>query len=120
MSESVEYQDKIVTVRLDGTLTQAALKRVQRAVGDIILTHGKVRILVIAERFEGWEQRATWDDFSFQEEFDPEVEAMAIVGNRRWEELTLMFAAKGLRRFPIEYFGTGELEEARSWLEQAS
>jgi hypothetical protein len=120
MAEFVESKDGVVTVTLEGTLTQAALVRAQRAVGEIIRAEGKVRILVIARKFEGWERRGTWDDLSFQEEFDPSVEKMAIVGDKRWEDLALMFAAKDFRGFPIEYFGTDEIEKARSWLKPAS
>jgi hypothetical protein len=116
MSESVELDGNLVTVQLTGTLTQGALSRVQREVGGIIRTHGRIRILVLAQQFDGWEKRANWDDFSFQEEYDLKVERMAIVGDRRWEDLVLMFAGKGLRALPIEYFGSDEVEKARSWL----
>ena len=119
MAEFVDSNDGVVTVRLDGTLTQASLLRAQRAVADIIRVEGKVRILIIAEKFEGWERRGSWDDFTFQEQFDPFVEKMAIVGDKRWEDLALMFAAKGFRKFPIEYFGTDELEKAYSWVRAA-
>ena len=41
---------------------------------------------------------------------------MAIIGDKRWEELAMIFVASGLRIFPIEYFATGELDMARDWL----
>lgn len=41
---------------------------------------------------------------------------MAIVGDRRWEALALVFAARPVRGFPIEYFGPAELGRARAWL----
>jgi len=116
MTEFVDFNNGVVTVRFEGTLTQAALLRAQQAVADVIRVEGKVRILVNAEKFEGWESGGAWDDFTFQDESDPFVEKLAIVGDKRWEDLALMFAAKGLRRFPIEYFGTGERETAYSWV----
>lgn len=45
---------------------------------------------------------------------------MAIVGERRWEELALLFTAKGLRSFPIQYFGSGQAADARAWLDPTS
>jgi len=119
MSEFVDFNNGVVTVRFEGTLTQAALLQAQQAVADIIRVEGKVRILVNAEKFEGWESGGAWDDFTFQDESDPFVEKLAIVGDKRWEDLALMFVAKGLRRFPIEYFGTGEREKAYSWVRAA-
>ena len=41
---------------------------------------------------------------------------MAIVGERRWEELALLFTAKGLRTFSIQYFDPAQVATARAWL----
>lgn len=119
MMDLVDFDGGVVTVRIEGVLTQATLLRVQQAVAAIIRSEGKVGIVVIAERFEGWERGGAWDDFSFQQQFDPFVEKMAIVGDKRWEDLALMFAAKGLRKFPIEYFGTDERKKAYAWVSAA-
>ena len=35
---------------------------------------------------------------------------------RKWEDLALMFTAKGLRKFPIEYFEPSQMAQARAWL----
>lgn len=115
-AEIIEVSAGVVTARVSGTLTQAALSGLQQAVAQIIRAQGKVRILVLAERFAGWERGGTWDDFSFQAQCDPSIEKMAIVGDQHWEDLALIFAAKDLRRFPIEYFTLDELDKARTWL----
>ena len=103
-------------MEVSGTLTQPELTQVQLTAADIIRAQGKVRILVLAEDFAGWERGGEWDDFSFQETFDPCIEKMAIVGDKRWEDLALIFVAKGLRSFPIEYFASGEQARALAWL----
>jgi hypothetical protein len=41
---------------------------------------------------------------------------MAIVGEERWRDLTLLFTSQGLRPFPIEFFTPERLAEARVWL----
>lgn len=115
-AEIVEVSAGIVTTRVSGTLTQAELTELQKAVADVIRTQGKVRLLVLAEHFAGWERGGAWDDFSFQAQYDPSIEKMAIVGERRWEDLALIFTTKDLRRFPIEYFAPDELARARAWL----
>ncbi|MBI5041846.1 MAG: STAS/SEC14 domain-containing protein [Gammaproteobacteria bacterium] len=107
-----------MTITVSGMLAQSELTQVQQAAADIIRAHGKVRILVLAGDFAGWERGGDWADFSFQETFDPYIEKMAIVGDTRWEDLTLIFVAKGLRSFPIEYFASGELDRAQAWLKQ--
>ena len=41
---------------------------------------------------------------------------MAIVGDRKWEDLSLLFTAKGLRAFPIEFFAPEQMSAAQDWL----
>ncbi len=106
----------ILTVQVSGMLRQSELTQMQQTTADIIRTHGKVRILVLTSDFAGWESGGEWNDFSFQEEFDPCIEKMAIVGDRRWEDLALIFVAKGLRSFPIEYFASSGQATALAWL----
>jgi len=106
----------ILTISVAGKLAESDMAGVQQAAAEAIRAHGTVRVLVLAEHFAGWERDGEWDDFSFQEAFDPCIEKMAIVGDTRWEDLTLIFVAKGLRSFPIEYFAAGEVDKAQAWL----
>lgn len=106
----------ILTARVTGKLAHSELVALQRSTAELIRAEGKVRVLVIAENFQGWEKSGKWDDDSFQTENDPYIEKMAIVGEKKWEDLALMFVAKGLRTFPIEYFLPADLARARAWL----
>jgi hypothetical protein len=106
----------ILTINISGRLSEADMAGLQQAAADVIRTQGRVRILVLTENFTGWESGGTWDDFSFQEQYDPYIEKMAIVGDRQWEDLALVFTSKGLRKFPIEYFTPVEVEAAQNWL----
>lgn len=45
---------------------------------------------------------------------------MAIVGDKKWEDLALIFTAKGLRKFPIEYFEPAQIAHARAWLAETT
>lgn len=115
-AEIVEVGSGIVTVRVNGTLSQSALADLQNSMADVIRAQGKVRILVLADQFAGWERGGDWNDFSFQEQNDPCIEKMAIVGDKRWEDLALIFVAKGLRSFPIEYFEASDRDKAQAWI----
>jgi len=48
---------------------------------------------------------------------DASIDRMAIVGDRKWADLALLFTTQGLRPFPIEYFDTADAAGARAWLE---
>lgn len=106
----------LVSIRIAGRLTESDLAAANQCIADIIRSHGNIRILVLADGFEGWEQGGRWDDFTLQEENDRHIEKMAIVGETRWEELALLFTAQGLRPFPIEYFLPSDLPKAQAWL----
>ena len=105
----------IVTVEVTGRLTESELAAVQNHMAEIIREQGKVRILVLTIAFKGW-QSGEWNDFTFQNKNDRYIEKMAIVGDEQWKDDALMFTAKGLRPFPIEYLARGELAKARAWL----
>ena len=117
-AEILNVSDGVLTLKVSGKLTQAELATAQKAAGEIIGKQGKLRILVLTENFAGWERGAGWGDFSFQAAHDDSIERMAIVGERKWEDLALMFTAEGLRQFPIEYFDSARLAAARAWLAQ--
>jgi len=116
-AEIIGTDGNIVTVRITGKLLQNELKALQTAVGRIITGRGRTRLLVQVEQFEGWESGASWGDFSFQVQHDASIDRMAIVGDRKWADLALLFTTQGLRPFPIEYFDTADAARARAWLE---
>jgi hypothetical protein len=115
-AEIANVSGHVLTLKVSGTLTQPELASMHSAAAGIVAGGGKWRVLVLTENFHGWERGGTWDDFSFSEN-DGRIERMAIVGERKWEEMVLLFTAKGLRKFPIEYFEPAQLSAARQWLD---
>lgn len=75
-----------------------------------------VRVLVVLEAFEGWEPDARWSDLTFYVSHGDALERIAIVGDERWRDQALMFAAADLRKGPVEFFAPARLAEARAWL----
>jgi hypothetical protein len=115
-AELLGLLEGVLTVRITGMLSQPELARVQKAAAAIIENQGKGRFLVIVDDFLGTEKEGDWGDVSFQARYDPMIEKIAIVGDRRFEDLALMFVGKGVRRVAIEYFQPNELAKARVWL----
>lgn len=114
--ELIELSGGLLMLIVSEKLSQPELAEMQRETEKVLQKHAKVRILVVAENFQGWEKGGDWGDLSFQERNDSKIECMALVGDRRWKELVLAFVGQGLREFPIEYFEHGELAKARAWL----
>jgi hypothetical protein len=111
-----DISNAVVTIKITGRLLESELAAMQHQAAALIRTLGKLRILVLTEAFEGWDRGGDWTDFGLQEQNDPYIEKMAIVGEKRWEDLALLFTCKGLRPFPIEYFTPDRLAAARAWL----
>jgi hypothetical protein len=113
-AEIVNVADGVLTVQVTGTLTHVELVELQAAAAEILREQGGLGLLVLAQRFGGSARGGDWGDVSFQSENDGRIAKMAIVGDAKWKELTLMFTGQGMREFPIEYFA--EPASARAWL----
>lgn len=115
-AEIIANTNGIVTIKISGKLTATDLAALQKSAGPLLRQQNGVRVLVLTENFEGWAKGGDWGDLSFQMEHDDDIARMAIVGERQWLDLALLFTAKGLRKFPIEYFLPADETKARAWL----
>jgi len=106
----------VITFKVSGKLAKNELAIVQKAAAEVIQRSGKVRFLVLVEAFDGIDSAGNWADVSFQADYDPFIEKIAIVGDKKWEDVALLFTAKGVRRVPIEYFQPADLAKATTWL----
>lgn len=106
----------ILSFKVTGTLTKEEVDWLQSKAVAAIKSWGKVRALVILEDFEGWKKGPGWDDMSFSNEHDRNIEKMAIVGPEQWRDWVCAFAGKGFRSVIVEYFESSQLERARHWL----
>ncbi|QJE97095.1 STAS/SEC14 domain-containing protein [Luteolibacter luteus] len=106
----------IVTIELTGQLVPDELASIHQEMGTHLRNWSGGKLLILAERFTGWSDDDAWSDVSFQTDHDHLIQGMALVADVRWEQFALLFTAKGLRPFPIEYFATGDEVSARAWL----
>jgi len=105
--------------RLDvsGRLSKLEFDRCQESLAAEIRRIGHVRLLFVLSQFEGWEHDPNWSDLSFYITHGDSIDRIAIVGDERWRNETLMFASVDLRRAPVEFFSSqNALAEARAWL----
>jgi len=115
-AEIIDYSGGVLTGRITGKLKHSDLIATQKRAGELIREHGNIRLLTILENFEGVEKAGDWGDISFQMEFDDQIEKIAVVGDKKWKETSEMFTGKGVRRMPIEFFESADLEKAKVWV----
>lgn len=115
-AELLDAIDGIVTIEVTGRLSLDELAEVHRQTAAALEAWGGGGLLILARDFEGWTGDSDWETATFQTANDPMIRKMAIVGDARWEQLALVFTAKGLRPFPIEYFPPSRERDARVWM----
>ena len=106
-------------VVVTGLVTKSELEKVQATTAQEIARIGKVRLLFVLNRFEGWEKGADWGDLKFYDRHGDNIERIAIVGEEKWRDDALMFALADLRKAPTRYFLPADLDGARTWLAQS-
>src|SRR6266513_6359206 len=117
MPATIQYEpNNLCLLRISGVLKRSELEASQDVLAPQIDAGAKPRLLVILENFEGWERGADWNDLDFVLSHGGKISKIAIIGEPRWETLAPAFAGAGVRRAPVKFFPSAELEQARSWL----
>lgn len=106
---------KIAMVSASGKLSKEDYEHFVPEVERMIKEVGKIRLLFEMRDFHGWDAGALWEDIKFDLKHFADVERLAMVGEKKWEE----WMAKFCRPFTtaeIRYFDQSQAEEARSWI----
>ena len=120
MAISVTSEDGDLRVlQITGLLTKKEFDEVRENTAKKLGFFDRVKLLVVAEKFDGWEQGVDWGkDTSFYSWHGWKIIKIAIVADPQWKSKFLAFTLAGLRRAPVEFFETGQTEQARAWLEE--
>jgi hypothetical protein len=109
-------RENVYRVEVNGLLRTSEFEDCQRVLRGEIDRVGAVRLLFLLDAFEGWEPHDDWRDLSFYISHGASIERIAIVGDERWRNESLMFASADLRKAPVEFFAPEQLTGARYWL----
>jgi len=110
---------KLLGFKLSGKLHDEDYKHFVPAVETALQSHGKVRLLAQFEDFRGWDLHAMWDDIKFATQHCADVERIALVGDKKWEE----WMAKVCRPFTLaklRYFDVHDINAAWEWLKESA
>ncbi|NBP80806.1 STAS/SEC14 domain-containing protein [bacterium] len=109
-----EAEDGVVEVAVTGSLTRSDYDHfvpvLERKMKD-----GKVKILFSMHDFTGWDIGALWEDIKFDFKHFGDIERLAMVGEKKWEEGMAWFC-KPFTTAKVAYFDQGQIDTARSWL----
>lgn len=115
-----QQQGDLYVMRITGLLRKSELDVLQAAAAKVLEGDPslRVKLLVLLEKFEGWERNPDWGDMSFYSEHGNKITKIAIVGNPRWETEFKMFTGAGFRLAPVRFFPADQLQQAHTWLAQ--
>jgi hypothetical protein len=117
MPDNIEIAaiDGTLEVRVTGKLTKEAYQELEPIVDDQIRQFGKLCILFTMHDFHGWTAGALWEDTKFDLKHWKDIERLAVVGDKKWEQGMATFC-KPFTTAKIKYFDHSQLDEARAWL----
>lgn len=114
--ESMDLADDLHIVQVRGTLGVDQLRQLRARLERAAMQVRPLRVLVVLRDFAGWERSAGWGEVDDLAMPDEHLRRIAVVGEPRWREQTLLFMASELRAVPIEYFAPPALDDALRWL----
>jgi len=105
----------ILGFKMSGKLHDEDYKQFVPIVEAAIKNQGKVRLLAQLEDFHGWDLHALWDDTKFATQHCADVERIAMVGEKKWQEW-MAKVCKPFTKAGIKYFDHTEIDAAWKWL----
>jgi hypothetical protein len=114
----LHLDNNVRVLRIAGVLKKSEFDEVINAEAAQWGPRTRVKVLVVAEGFQGWEGTEEWGDITFFMKYGDQVDKIAIVADPKWETDLLMFSAEGLRRGPVKFFRLEQMAFARAWLEE--
>lgn len=115
MPIETEAANNVAKVAISGKLSKEDYEIFAPMVESLIDRHGKIRMLFQMTDFHGWDAGALWEDIKFDVKHHGDIERLAFVGEKKWEE----WMAKICRPFTsaaIKYFDVSELAAAEEWI----
>ncbi len=105
----------VMEVMVSGKLTGEDYDKFAPEMERFIAQHGKIRMLFDMHDFHGWNARSLWADFQFGAKHRHDMERLALVGEKPWQD----WSSKFCRLFTdaqVRYFDRSHVDEAEAWI----
>jgi hypothetical protein len=113
---SEEVRENVLEVHVSGKLDRQDYAKFVPDTERLIKQFGKIRVLMVMRDFYGWDTGALWEDIKWDAKHFNDVERVAIVGEKKWQQWLVAFC-KPFTRATVRYFDQEKLDEARAWVE---
>lgn len=106
---------QVLEAHLEGTLVTDDYARFVPEFERLLEQHGKLRVLVVMHDFHGWKIGALWEDIKFDVKHFRDIERIAIVGEKKWQQWMSAFC-RPFTTAKVRYFDFDQVEAARKWI----
>jgi SpoIIAA-like len=107
---------KLLWIQASGKFSKKDYQHFVPEIEHLISKLGKIRILFEMRDFHGWDAGALWEDIKFDLKHFSDIERLAMVGDKKWEEWMAKFC-KPFTTATIRYFDLAHTEDAQAWIE---
>ncbi|WP_432798499.1 STAS/SEC14 domain-containing protein [Poriferisphaera sp. WC338] len=116
MIELVNHPDakEVVGLKAIGKLKHEDYEQVVPEVEKMIEDRGKLRLVLLADEFEGWNLKAFWNELRFDARHRRDFTKVAIVGKEKWHNHAAKLSNL-LMKGEIRYFDIAQVDEAWHW-----
>jgi hypothetical protein len=108
-------EGKTVAVHVSGKLVKGDYEHFVPEFERLVALHGKLRVLFDMTDFHGWSAGAVWEDTKFAMHHFGDIERLAMVGEKKWQEGMATFC-KPFTKATVKYFDHADASEASTWL----
>ena len=105
----------VVEILVDGRVTEHDMDQILPKMEVFIEKHGKVRMVEIIERFEGFDPSTILDGIKFDVKHMTDLTHVAVVTDTPWIGF-MTRAAAAVVPLTIRVFDLDALDEARAWI----
>ena len=106
---------KTLEVTASGRLTDEDYQQFVPEFERLAKQHGPIRVLFELTEFQGWNIQAAWDDLKFGQEHYRDIERLAVVGERKWQQCMAEFC-NPFTIAEVHYFDRIDVDKARAWV----
>lgn len=106
---------KVVVAHASGKLTKEDYELFLPEVERLIKEEGKIRLVFEMRDFHGWGPAGLWEDIKFDFKHFADIERLAMVGEKKWDEWMDKFCQPFIKA-KTHYYDQSQEKDARDWI----
>ncbi|MEN8715732.1 MAG: STAS/SEC14 domain-containing protein [Verrucomicrobiales bacterium] len=110
-------EGKTLAIHVSGKLVKDDYEEFVPEFDRLVTLHGKLHVLFDMTEFHGWTAGAIWEDTKFATHHFKNIERLAMVGEKKWQEGMAIFC-KPFTKATVKYFDHSNAVAAREWLDE--